>query len=77
MARPSRTNIETANESWQAALQDNLKAVFDTPYPVPQYANLGAFPSAASYDLCLVVAIDTGKLYLSRGSVWKEVTVAA
>lgn len=78
MSRPTidPATFVTASEGWDALLRNVISALAVTPLPVPQFANLAAFPAAGSYDRCLATAIDTNKLYLSQAGAWKEVTVA-
>lgn len=76
----TRPNIDPAalisgSEAWDALLRDILGALAVTPFPVPQYADLGSLPAAGSYDRCLACVLDTEKLYFSKGGSWHEVTV--
>lgn len=75
MTRPA---IEPADlvggmEAWDALLRDILTAIAKAPFPPVAYANLAAFPAAGSYDGCLAIATDTGKLHFSKASTWREV----
>lgn len=74
---PDPTAIQSTVESWDALVRDLFAAIVSQPFPVKEYANLAAFPSAGSFDRCLACAVDTNKLYFSKAGAWKEVTVAA
>lgn len=78
MARPviDPNSLVSSMEGWDAILRDFIARLVTTPYPVPQYANLAALPTASDYTRCLACTIDTNKLYFSNGTVWKEVTLA-
>lgn len=75
MTRPNidPTDLVSGMEGWDALLRDILTALAAAPLPPVAYANLAAFPAAGSYDGCLAVATDTGKLHFSKAGTWREV----
>lgn len=75
MTRPILTpaDLVSGMEGWDAFLRDILAAIVAAPLPVVAYANLAAFPAAGSYDGCLALATDTGKLHFSKAGTWREV----
>ena len=77
MTRPNLDPAVFQNgiEAWDALLRDFLTGITRTPFPVAEYANAAALPSAASYERCLATTIDTNKLWFSNGTIWKEVNL--
>lgn len=78
MSRPvlDPSVFQSGIESWDALLRDFLSKIASTPFPVAQFANAAALPSASTYDRCLAATIDTNKLWFSNGTIWKEVTLS-
>jgi hypothetical protein len=69
MARPTRRTIASGIAAWDADTDENFGLVFDTPYPIVEYALVGDLPAAGSYENCLaLVGGDT--LYISNGASW-------
>lgn len=70
MARPTRKDVDSGLEGWDADMDDNFKAILDTPFPPAEYANAAAFPNAALYEGCIARALDDDMLYVERGGSW-------
>ena len=72
--KPVLKSVESAKESWDATLNDDLDVLgmAGTPVPVPEFGSVGALPAANLYDRCVAMVSDTTgwTLYLSNGSVW-------
>lgn len=78
MARPTKTDLASDQQGWDATMNDNLAKLFTTPYPVPEaadHATLVATYAAANYDGCVARVADTKKIYYSDGTTWTEVPV--
>lgn len=74
MPKPNTALISQGTESWDAVLNDNFKVLGRTgdPVPVPEFANEGALPTAATFTRC-VAAVNNAQgwtLYLSNGAAW-------
>jgi hypothetical protein len=71
MARPTRKDIDSGLEDWDAEMDDNFAALFDTPLPPALYATTGVLPAAALYDGCIAWVSANNMLYISRNGSWK------
>ena len=78
MSRPTRIEIGSGTNDWDALVNDNLEFALDGPFPIHEDAALteatvqATFP-AASYDRCLVWVNHTVvgyTLYWSNGTAW-------
>lgn len=70
--RPERQTIVSAQQSWDGPMNDNLEALFDTPFPPAEYADYTALAAVdpADYVNCLAVTEDTEEVWQSDGSAW-------
>lgn len=73
MPRPTPQQIQSSVQGWDAILNDWFSNLFTTPYPVPEFANLAALPSANLYDRCLAATITPAALYMSDGASWVQI----
>jgi hypothetical protein len=69
MARPTRRVIASGIAAWDADTDENFGLIYDTPYPIVEYALVGDLPAASSYDYCLAL-VGNDTLYISNGSSW-------
>lgn len=72
MARPARNVIPSGEAAWDGEVDSNFSMLTDTPFPILLAANIGALPTASSYDACLALVGTTSaaRLYISNGSSW-------
>lgn len=70
MARPTRKDVDSGLEGWDADMDDNFGAVMDTPFPPASYANTAALPAAALYEGCLAYVVDEDRIYVSSDGHW-------
>ena len=68
--RPSFTPIAAGVESWLGDFNDAINSLFNTPFPIPSFANTAAFPDAALYEDCLAFAVDLDTIYKSDALNW-------
>lgn len=74
MARPTHTNIQSWEASWDAAVDANFDLIFLTPLPIAEYAGTGNFPDADDYDNCIVAdSNNDGDIYVSDGTNWNQI----
>lgn len=77
MARPSKNDIDSGIQGWDAKIDDNDEALFNAPLPIHQHtgdeSDLEATFPAAAHDRCHVMVDHTSlgwSLYVSSGSAW-------
>jgi hypothetical protein len=73
MARPTLTDVEHGQQSWDATINDNNDVITGGPFPLKQYANFAALPAAGADNVdCLAVTEDTDELWISDGTNWRH-----
>lgn len=78
MARPILATIAAGSAAWDADVDNNFVKITGAPFPIAVFANVGALPTASSYDDCFaLVGTTTMELYLSDGSSWSKYQEAA
>ena len=75
MARPTRKDVDSGLEGWDADMDDNFKAIMDTPFPPVLYANTAALPVASLYEGCLAYVEDEDRIYVSSGGHWHPAVI--
>jgi hypothetical protein len=77
MARPTKNDINSGIQSWDAAIDDNDEVLFNAPLPIHEHtgdeSDLASTFAAASYDRCAVWVDHTTlgwSLYVSDGTNW-------
>lgn len=80
MSRPTRINIDSGAQSWEAVVNSNFQQVFDRPFAVLVFegtlAELELARPAASYEWCLAIVEYDGEstgnaLAFSDGTAWR------
>jgi len=69
--RPTRKEVASGLEGWDADMDDNFEAIMDTPFPPASYSNYGALPNAAAYEGCIAYVEDIDTLFVSHDSHWQ------
>lgn len=75
MARPTKTTVNSEDQAWDAAINDNMTALWDGPLPVVQ--DTSPYPSASSYDDCIIVDSSDHHLRISDGTNWHIIPIQA
>lgn len=73
--RPVRQQIVHGQSGWQDAVNTNFEQIYNSPFPVVQYANVGDLPPAAAHTTCLATVGTT--LYISDGISWNTLATAS
>lgn len=68
--RPVRKTVTSGLENWDGDMDDNYRALMDTPIPLPEYANAAVLPSASLYEGCVAWIEDEDWPRISRGGSW-------
>lgn len=78
MARPTLTDIEHGQQSWDNTLNDDLDVIGSGPFPIKEYADKTALDAAppSSYDRCLAVTASPPMLWISTGTGWVPTGIA-
>lgn len=72
MARPTLTDVEHGQQSWDSTINDNNAVIQGGPFPVVVYATPGDLPAAGADNVNCVAATTTPKeLWMSDGSAWR------
>jgi hypothetical protein len=73
MARPTVTEIEHGQQSWDSDINDNFAILVDGPFPIYEAATVTALlaTNPGGFERCLVVTTDTGELWISDGTDWR------
>ena len=71
MARPTKKDVDSGLEGWDADMDDNFEVILSTPFPPAEYANVAALPAAALYDGCMAYVADVDRIYVSHDSHWQ------
>ena len=83
MARPTKSDIQSGQASWDADVSNNFRVLLDGPLPIFQdttvytLAGLAAVYPPGDYDRCIMAAnLNDGALVgyyvcFSTGSAWK------
>lgn len=73
MARPTLTDLDHEQQSWDSTVNDNNDVLVGGPFPIKTYANFAALPAAGADNVnCLAVTEDTDELWQSDGSNWRH-----
>ena len=82
MARPSKTDITSGLQNWDASVDSNFDVVLGGPFPVAEHtgdeSDLASTYPAASYARCMIWVDHSTlgwKLYVSDGSSWIQTSL--
>jgi len=80
MARPTKNDIDSGIQGWDAKMDDNDEVILNAPIPIHEHTgdetDLESTFAAASYDRCHVMVDDTSvgwSLYVSDGTAWNRI----
>lgn len=68
MTRPTLKEVSQGLQSWDADVNDNFTALWSGPLPLVQ--DTPTYPSASSYDDCLLIDSSDHHIRVSDGSNW-------
>lgn len=66
MTRASHTTITSGQLAWDGDVDGNFTLLFTDPFPISDFANAGALPTASNNDDSLAVTVDTSQLWISE-----------
>lgn len=70
MSRPTKKDVSSGLEGWDADMDDNFDVTLSTPFPPAAYATVAALPSASLYDGCIAYVTNHDLLFLSHDGHW-------
>jgi hypothetical protein len=73
MSRPTKKDVDSGLEGWDADMDDNFDVILSTPFPPAEYATVAALPSAALYEGCVAYVANHDRLFISHGGSWQPV----
>lgn len=75
MSKPTLADIAAGSLSWDATINSNKDKLVGGPFPVKEYADAAALPSAALNDRCIAATLNPIGLWLSTGASWIPIGV--
>lgn len=73
MARSELLDMDHGQQGWDTVHNDNMAKIGSAPFPVVEYATVGALPAANANDRCLASVTADGSLWISDGASWRHV----
>ena len=68
MSRPAKLTVSSELQAWDAAIDANFTALWDGPLLIVQ--DTSPYPTASSYDDCILVDSSDHFIRISDGSTW-------